>query len=148
MLTRYDPFEDLFHLHNQLFGPKARAENERFLPAVDVYEDEHGLVFEAELPGVRMEDVELELEKNVLTLRGERKVERKTGDEGNWRVERRYGRFERAFRLPEAVDAGSAEAEMSDGVLTVRFAKKKELKPRKIAITGRVAREEEASKAA
>lgn len=136
MLTRYDPFEDLFQLHNQLFGPRARPANDRFLPAVDVYEDDQGLVFEAELPGVRMEDVELELEKDVLTLRGERKLERKSGDEGSWRVERRYGRFERAFRLPDAVDASTAQAEMKDGVLAVRFEKKKELKPRKIAING------------
>lgn len=142
MLTRYDPFEDLFRLHDQLFGSRGQARPERFAPAVDVYEDEGGLVFEAELPGVRMEDVELELEKNVLTLRGERKAERKSTDDGQWRVERRFGRFERAFRLPDAVNVDSARAEMNDGVLTVRFEKKQEVKPRKITIQGSGAEKE------
>ncbi len=135
MLTRYDAFDDLFRLHDQVFGPRgARASAPEYLPAVDVYEDASGLVFEAELPGVRLADVELELEKNVLTLRGERKAERKAGDEGNWRVERRWGRFERAFRLPDAVNVDSATAEMKDGVLAIRFEKKAEVRPRKIDI--------------
>lgn len=135
MLARYDSFNDLFRLHDQVFGrPAVRPTREEYLPAVDVYEDEAGLVFEAELPGVRLDDVDLELEKNVLTIRGERKLEREAGSEGNWRVERRYGRFERAFRLPDAVDVESAKAEMRDGVLFVRFEKKAEVKPRKIEI--------------
>lgn len=138
MMTRYDPFQDLFRIRAQAFGPRAAGPSqEQYLPAVDVYEDESGLVFEAEMPGVRLEDVELEIEKDVLTLRGERKLERDASGEGTWRIERRAGRFERAFRLPDAINVDSAAAEMKDGVLSIRFEKKAEVKPRKIDIKGR-----------
>lgn len=149
MLTRYDAFDDLFRLHDQVFGQRsARPSAAEYLPAVDVHEDASGLVFEAELPGVRLADVELELEKNVLTIRGERKAERKAGEEGSWRVERRWGRFERAFRLPDAVDVDSAAAEMKDGVLFIRFEKKAEVKPRKIEIKASDAQDAKELKAA
>lgn len=136
MLTRYDPFQDLFRIQDNLLGraaAKSAADN-GFIPAVDIYEDEEGLAFEAELPGLRASDVEIELEKDVLTVRGERKLEHRPGDPGAWRVERRHGRFERAFRLPDAVDPESVKADMADGVLTVRFAKKPEVRPRKIEV--------------
>lgn len=146
MLTRTlaaDPFAELFRLQDQLFRTRNAFTNEKldrpagFVPAVDVYELDDKLFFEVELPGVREEDVELEVEKGVLTVKGERKSERKTEDEGNMRLERSWGAFTRAFKLPEGIDPESAAASMEAGVLTVTFDKRAEIKPRKIAINGK-----------
>ena len=141
MLTRYftqDPFADFFRLQDQRLtrGAPRREEGGRFVPAVDVYEDEDALVFDMELPGLKAEDVDISLEKNVLTVTGERKLVRDDKGEGYSHTERRWGRFERSFRLADTVDTSAAEAEMSDGVLSVRLLKKAEEKPRKITIKG------------
>ena len=145
MLTRYmqnDPFTDLFRLQDQLLRPRKAREGradltpEGFVPAVDVYEADDQLVFEAELPGIAPEDVEIEVEKGVLTLRGARETTRKTDDEGTLRLERSWGRFERAFRLSETIDPDSADAAMDNGVLTVRFAKQEAARPRRIQVNG------------
>jgi HSP20 family protein len=141
MLTRYftqDPFADFFRLQDQLLtrGAQRREEASRFVPAVDLYEDENALVFEMELPGLKAEDVDISLEKNVLTVTGERKLIRDDKGEGYSHTERRWGRFERSFRLADTLDTTAAEAEMNDGVLTVRLQKKAEEQPRKISIKG------------
>lgn len=145
MLTRYlhnDPFTDLFRLHDQLarttrsFTGQAPEAPRAWVPAVDVYERDEQLVFEAELPGLKPEEVEIEVEKGVLTLRGERNAERKSDDEGTFRLERSWGRFERSFRLTDAVDPDTAKADMEHGVLTVSFDKRAAERPRKVTING------------
>ncbi len=103
-------------------------------PTVDVYEDQHGTVLEADLPGVKPGEFELAIENNVLTLKGERKFEKKI-EEGNYhRVERSYGSFTRSFTLPSTVDVNNVAADFKDGVLKVTLPRKEETKPRQIQV--------------
>jgi HSP20 family protein len=105
-------------------------------PSVDIFEDKENLVLEAELPGLKRDDFELSFENNVLTLRGERKLEKKTEGDNYHRVERAYGSFTRSFTLPQTVTADGAKAEFKDGVLRVTLPNREETKARKIEIMG------------
>ncbi|MEZ4293609.1 MAG: Hsp20/alpha crystallin family protein [Polyangiaceae bacterium] len=148
MLTRWDPFGDIGRMQDDMvrwgfwpFGPSARA----FSPAVDVYEDDDAIRVQAELPGVRPEDVQVQVEENqILTIRGERKQEREEKGEGYQRVERAYGSFHRSFTLPSGVNADKIEAEMSDGVLYVRLPKKPVPEPKRISVRGTGGKQERA----
>lgn len=103
-------------------------------PACDIFETDKELVIKFELPEVKKEDVEVKIEQNVLTLRGERKFEEKTDRENYHRVERRYGEFMRSFNVPLYVDAAKINAEFKDGVLTVTLPKSKEARPKQINV--------------
>lgn len=104
-------------------------------PPVNVAENGDQLVLTAELPGVRQEDVEIDVENNVLTIRGEKREERTEGEEGKYHLwERRYGSFQRSFTLPRTVKADDIRATFKDGILTVQMPKAPEAKGRKIAI--------------
>jgi HSP20 family protein len=104
--------------------------------AVDVHEDCDHFYVEAEMPGFRKEDIDIILEEGVLTIRGERKEEKKEGgDKQPLHVERRWSRFERSFVLPTAVNETSVKASLNEGLLTVTLDKREEVKPRKIQIT-------------
>jgi HSP20 family protein len=136
MLSVWDPFADLNRIQREFeksyFGPRARPAD--FAPPVDVHEDADSLVLRAELPGVKREDVEVSIDSNVLTLKGERKLEKEEEGRRYHRVERAYGTFVRQFQLPSNIDATSIDAKLSDGILTLRLHKKAELKPRKIDV--------------
>ena len=136
MSTVWDPFADLNRIHRDVehnfFGPRSRGAD--FAPAVDVHEDGESLVLRAELPGVRREDVEIGIDGNVLTLKGERKLEQEEKGRKYHRIERSYGSFVRQFQLPTNVDSTSVDAKLTDGVLTLRLPKKQELKARKIEV--------------
>jgi HSP20 family protein len=104
-------------------------------PVVDVRETEDSLVLEAELPGLRSEDVSVSVEDGVLTVSGEKKREIEEGTEGNYHfTERRFGRFERSFRLPRSLNTDAVQAEFSSGVLTIVLPKAEEAKPRRIDV--------------
>ena len=105
--------------------------------AVDVHEDADHFYVEAEMPGFRKEDIDVTLEDGVLTIRGERKEEEKTGgaEKQPLHIERRWSRFERSFTLPAAVNENSVKAALNDGLLTVTLDKREEVKPRKIQIS-------------
>ena len=103
-------------------------------PQVDVYENADSIVIEADLPGLKPGDFELSVESNTLTIRGERKFEKKTEGDNYHRVERSYGAFTRMFTLPSTVNLENVEAEFHDGVLRVSLAKRAELKPRQIQV--------------
>ena len=122
MLLRFDPFA------------RTAASTQAFTPAVDVYEDAESISVRAELAGLKPEDVQISVENSVLTLRGERKLEREENKAGYHRIERSYGAFTRSFALPRVVDGEKIQAEMKDGVLTVRLPKKGEAQPRKVEI--------------
>jgi HSP20 family protein len=108
----------------------------KWFPKVDIFENKDHLILEAELPGMTRDDFDLSFENNVLTLKGERKFEKKT-DEGNYhRVERSYGAFARSFTLPQTVTAECASADFDNGILHVSLPKREEVKARKIEITG------------
>jgi HSP20 family protein len=106
-----------------------------WLPPVDIYEnDKQEIVIKAEMPGLKREDIDLRVENNTLTLRGERKRESEVKEDHYHRVERAYGMFSRSFSLPSTVDAGKVSADYKDGVLTVVLPTREEAKPRQIQV--------------
>jgi HSP20 family protein len=128
---------------NQLFsqtfsGPGRGAEQSllsaNFVPPVDVYEDDHSITIQAEIPGVTEKDLDVRLENNTLTINGERKLENEEKKENFHRIERQYGRFTRSFTLPSAVDPESVHAEFENGVLKINIAKREDAKPKQIRI--------------
>ena len=112
----------------------APAASQPWTPAVDIAENDNSLVLKADLPGVDQEGIAISLENGTLTLKGERKFEKKEDKEGYHRIERSYGTFARSFTLPETVDAENVKAEFKNGVLTVTLAKKELAKPRAIKV--------------
>ena len=137
MLTLWDPFADINRLHNGLFHRAWHEEEPEFRPSVDIYEEEKAFVVKAELAGVKLEDIKIELDKNVLTVSGERKLEKKEDKEGKnsyHRIERRYGSFSRSFSLPESVKSDGIDAAYNEGVLTVTIPKLPESLPREIKV--------------
>lgn len=105
-----------------------------WLPSVDIRENEHAFVVAAELPGLKKDDIDVAIEDNLLTISGERKLEKETENDNYHRVERRYGSFRRSFSLPRIVDAGKVEAKFADGVLHLTLPKAETAKARKIAV--------------
>ena len=145
-IVRYDPFRDLRSLQdevNRLFSTNlTRAYGEEGIargawnPSVDIYENKDQIVLEAELPGMKREDFDLSIENNVITLRGERRFEKKDESDNYHRVERAYGSFTRSFTLPQTVQPESVAAEYRNGVLRVTMPKREEVKARRIEIAG------------
>jgi len=142
-ITKYDPFRDLRTLQdemNRLFtGNIQRGSQDEIMrgawsPQVDIFENKDQIVLEAELPGMKPEDVEISIENNVLTLHGERRFEKKDESDNFHRVERSYGSFTRSFTLPPTVSSENAQAEFENGVLRLTLAKREEAKPRRIEI--------------
>ncbi|MCI4446178.1 MAG: Hsp20/alpha crystallin family protein [Candidatus Aminicenantes bacterium] len=144
-ITKWDPFRDLMVLRdrmNRLFEDlvsSPRFEESELIqstwsPAVDIYETENELVLTAELPGVEEKDVEIKIEDNTLTLKGERKFEKETKEENYHRIERAYGSFFRSFSLPNYIDQEKISAEYENGLLRIHMPKKSEVKPRKVKI--------------
>ncbi|MFW5877106.1 MAG: Hsp20/alpha crystallin family protein [Myxococcota bacterium] len=141
MLTRFNPFEEMHRLQDDLFRPWSGGQ--RLRPAVDIFEEEGAMKMLAELPGVRPEDVQIQVEDNVLTLTGERKLEHEDQKEGYHRVERAYGSFTRSFALPRTVDTTGIEAELKNGTLVITLPKRAESQPRRIEVKGGEAASEE-----
>jgi HSP20 family protein len=146
-IVRYDPFRDLRTLQDEVnrlfssnmtrfFGDDEAMARGAWSPNVDIYENKDHIILEAELPGMSREDFDLSIENNVLTLRGERRFEKKDEGDNYHRVERSYGAFTRSFTLPQTVSAEGANAEYKNGVLRVTLPKREEVKARKIEITG------------
>ena len=144
-VVRWEPFRDLLSLQdrmNRMFDESYRGRSASddwalggsWAPAVDIYEHEGNIVLTAELPGVDPKDVDIRVENNVLTLRGERKLDNEVQQESYHRVERSYGSFSRSFTLPNVVDTGNIKAEYKDGVLRLTLPKREEAKPRQIQI--------------
>lgn len=145
-IVRYDPFRDLRTLQeevNRLFSTNlTRGFGEEGIgrgawnPSVDIYENKDEIILEAELPGMNREDFELTVENNVITLRGERRFEKREDSDNYHRVERSYGAFTRSFTLPQTVSAEGASAEYNNGVLRVMLPKREETKSRRIEVSG------------
>jgi len=145
-IVRYDPFRDLRSLQEEVnrlfssnltpsFGEEGIGRG-AWNPNVDIYENKDQIVLEAELPGMNREDFELTVENNVITLRGERRFEKKDDADNYHRVERAYGSFSRSFTLPQVVSGDGATAEYRNGVLRVTLPKREEAKARRIEIAG------------
>jgi HSP20 family protein len=146
-IVRWEPFRDLVSLQgrmNRLFDESFRgvsrggAEEDwaqgAWSPAVDIYEKDGTIVLKAELPGIEPKDVDVRVENNILTLKGERRFEAEVQQESYQRVERAYGAFSRSFTLPTVVDTDNIKAEFKDGVLRMSLPKKEEAKPKQISI--------------
>jgi HSP20 family protein len=103
-------------------------------PAVDIYETEHELVVKADLPDVNPQDLDIHVENNILTIRGERKFENKVKEENYLRMERSYGSFSRTFSLANSVNSEAIKADYQNGVLTLSIPKREEAKPKQIKV--------------
>lgn len=143
VITRWDPFRELSTLQNRVnsifqdYGRPGQDElttTGNFIPAVDVYEDEHKIVLKLEIPGVNQDDVDIRLENNTLTISGERKFEKEEKEENFHRIERRYGSFSRSFTLPNTVDTENIRANYEHGVLNIELSKRAEAKPKQIKV--------------
>ncbi len=113
----------------------AHADLATWAPPVDIYETENELVLKADLPGLVNEDIDVRVENNMLTIRGERKFEKDVNEDNYLRVERAFGPFTRSFSLPNTVSSESVRAEYRHGVLTLQMAKREESKPKQIKIS-------------
>ena len=141
-LIRWDPFREFNTLPSRLggfFGKdwEAPMSTTAWNPSVDIFENDNEVVVKAELPGMNAKDIDVRLENDVLTLKGERHFEKETKEEHYHRVEREYGTFSRSFALPTAVNGvngGKVAAEYKDGVLKIVLPKREETKPKPIKI--------------
>ena len=130
------PFSGRFlrSLSDDLFPWPWMPRGETVLPAMDVRENDHHYAVTVELPGVKKEDVHVELDQGLLTIRGEKKSEREEKKEHCRFTERSYGSFSRSFRLPSDADADRLDASFKDGVLSLTIPRTEQAKPRAIAI--------------
>ena len=141
-ITRWDPFQNLASLQdqvNRLFDTSFQGRSDSsaltaWAPAVDIYETENELVLKADLPDINEKDLDVRIENNMLTIRGERKFEQKVKEDNYLRIERTYGSFSRSFSLPNTVSTEGIKAEYKNGVLTVELAKRAESKPKQVKV--------------
>ena len=140
-ITRWDPFREVVALQNRvnsLFREMNESDNPlttaSFVPAVYIYEDAKKVVLKLEVPGIEEKDLDVRVENNTLTVKGERKFEKEEKEENFHRIERRYGSFYRAFTLPSTVDAEHIGASYNAGVLKLELAKKAEAQPKQIKV--------------
>lgn len=144
MLVRWDPFSEMDSLQrsiNRLFddaGPSRRQAREgaeaMWSPAVNTYEDKDAFVLSCDLPGMDQKDVKLNLDNNMLTISGTRKLEHEDKRENYQRIECVFGTYSRSFTLPATVNTEKVEASMKNGVLKIRLPKREESMPKQIDI--------------
>ena len=138
-LIKWDPFRDFNTFNERMSNLMGRnfetpASTTVWNPSVDIFETDNEIVVKAELPGMDAKNIEVRLENNVLSLKGERHFEKEAKEENYHRVEREYGSFSRAFSLPASVNEDTVTAEYKDGVLKIALPKREEVKPRPIKI--------------
>jgi HSP20 family protein len=140
-LDRWEPFRgsspdtQLNRLFSDFFGRASQEQNlTAWTPAVDIHEDEQQLVIKADLPDIKPEELDIRVENNILTIRGERKFDKKVNEKNYLRVERAYGSFARSFSLANTVNTEAIKADYKDGVLTLAVPKREEAKPKQIKV--------------
>jgi len=141
-LSHFEPFRGASTLQDQInrvFNNVLERGTEdsnltSWAPAVDIFETEHELVVKADLPDVDSNDLDIRVENNILSIRGERKFEKKVSEDKYLRVERAYGSFSRSFSLANTVNPEVIKADYSNGVLTLTIPKREEAKPKQIKI--------------
>src|SRR5213079_2069363 len=141
-LARWEPFRGATSLQdhvNRLFNNVLERTGEEssltaWAPSVDIYETEHELVVKADLPEVDPKDLDIRVENNLLTIRGERKFEKKVNEENYLRVERSFGSFARSFTLANTVNTDAIKADYQNGVLTLTIPKREEAKPKQVKV--------------
>jgi len=145
-LTRWNPFREMEDIHDRLFNlfkntqPRSGSGEQESLtvsewtPLVDITEDDKEYLIKAELPEVKKEEVKVTVESGLLTISGERKIEKEEKGKRYHRVERAYGSFVRSFSLPDDADGNKVNADFKDGVLRVHLAKSEHAKPKQIEV--------------
>src|SRR5215470_7549674 len=139
-LDRWEPFRgsydsQLNRLFTDFFGRPTQDQNlTPWAPAVDIFEGEYELVVKADLPDIKPEELDIRVENNILTIRGERKFQKKSEEKNYLRVERSYGAFARSFSLANTVNAEAIKADYKDGVLALSIPKREEAKPKQIKV--------------
>ena len=145
-IVRWDPFKDFLSLHdriNRLFedvwgGERGKLPSllgERmWSPALDMYETDKDVVVKAELPGLKAKDVDISVDGDMLTIKGDRKFEEEVKEENFYRLERRYGSFERVIPLPADVKKDAIKASYKNGILEVHLPKEEEAKPKRLKV--------------
>jgi HSP20 family protein len=145
-IVRFDPFEDITRLQrevNRLFDDNGRQQTRpstenavlrSWAPSVDILEDNNEIVVTADVPGIKQEDIDIELTGETLTIKGERKFEDTARKDSYVRVERSYGAFQRSFTIGVPVQQQAVTANYKDGILEVRLPKSEEIKPKKVQI--------------
>ena len=143
-IIRWDPFRDIITLRekmNRLFEDAVTARGEEkdmisstWTPSVDIFETENALILTAEVPGVDENNIEIKIEDNTISLKGDRIFEKETSEENYHRIERSYGSFYRSFTLPRNIDQENIKAEHANGVLRITMPKKPESKPKTVKV--------------
>jgi len=149
-MTRFVPFRSplegvavlqnrLNSIFNDFASSNGELQNEslgagNFIPPVDIYEDANRLVLRLEVPGIPQEDLQINLENQTLTVKGERRLAKDEKEENFHRIERRYGSFVRSFTLPATIETDSAQANYENGVLSIALQKKEAAKPKQLKI--------------
>jgi HSP20 family protein len=142
-IVKYNPFKELRTMQEQMNRMMDMAWHKEFgedlkegiwQPPVDIYEDEESVIIKAEIPDVDLKDIDVRIEDNTLTLKGERKHSSEIRKENYYRVERSFGQFQRSFSLPQSIDRENIKASCDKGVLTITLPKIEEKKPKQITI--------------
>jgi len=141
-LSRFEPFrgvstfqDQINHFFNEAFDRSSDEANlTPWAPAVDIYETAHQLVVKTDLPDIKPEELDIRVENNILTIRGEREFEKKVNENNYLRVERSYGSFSRSFSLANTVNTEAIQADYKNGVLTLSIPKREEAKPKQIKV--------------
>lgn len=158
-IARWDPFRDMYSLQQRMNSLMQQSFPRRqdaddllastdFVPPAEIYEDERHLTVKLDTPGIKQEDLDVRVENNTLTIRGERKFDKEEKEENFHRVEHHQGSFYRAFMLPNTVDTGKVKADYENGVLKLQFDKREEAKPKQIKISVGSGKQVESSKLA
>ncbi len=142
-ITRFDPFREMEEIFNRYRQPASRDLASReyegmlsgnWVPAVDISETKDAYIIKGELPGVEKEDVDISIDDNLLSIRGEKKYEKSVDEDQSYRTECVYGSFERSFTLPKQVDINNVDAVFKNGVLKLTMPKAEEAKPKQIQV--------------
>lgn len=140
-IIKWDPWKDLLTLPDEMsrFFSRAVGEWEPFArgvwsPALDMYESDKEIIVKAELPGLTAKDIDVTVDEDMLTIRGERKFSKEAKEENYYRLERRYGAFERAVPLPASIQKNKAKATFKEGVLEIRMPKAKEVEAKRVKV--------------
>jgi HSP20 family protein len=140
-IVRWDPLKDLMTMHdrmNKIFdetlSKSAHGSYGDWLPPVDIYETDSEIVIVAELPGIKEEELDIQMADGVLVLKGEKKYPVDGDSDNYYRLERAYGKFNRSFAIPNTVDVNSVKASLKDGLLKITLQKRNEIQPKVIKV--------------
>jgi HSP20 family protein len=134
VLALQNRMNSIFQEYNRNPGEGDSLTTAAFVPPVDIYEDEHKIVLKLEVPGLKESDLNIQMENNVLTVKGERTFEKEEKEENFHRIERRYGSFYRSFTIPNTVNPENVKASYDSGVLRMEMEKRAEAKPKQIKV--------------